>query len=216
MRFVFGIGYLYIMFISIRASIQKYNIWKIFGENEYLKESIMFASIAVIATVIVILFFVFVVKFANKKDKKSSEWFELELSKYGILLKNIKDKLQGVQNGDYLVLTNDNRLFVLNNKNKHSEEIKFNEILDVKLDAVVSEKNRMQIIALTPTFNKHSILHAIDFKLVTELQTYTIRYEPSGAYPDGKPVKNITLQQDDMNRFKLLLEREIEKLKNVN
>lgn len=216
MRFIFGIGYLYIMFITIKASIQKYNVWKIFGESEYLKESIMFASIAIIATIIMIAFYVVILKIANKKDNKSKEWFELELSKYNITLNDIKDKLQGVQNGDYLVLTNSNKLFVLNNKNKQSKEIKLNEILDIKIDAVVSEKNRMQIIALTPTFNKHSILLAIDFKLTTESQTYTLRYEPCGLYPDGKPVKTITLQQDDMNRFKLLLEREIENLKNVN
>ena len=78
----------------------------------------------------------------------------------------------------------------------------------------------MKLISILPTFNKHTTLEDCTLKLIMEDKTHEFYYKP-GIPSDGCLQQNCITQQRDavtesMERMKLLIEREMEKLNKTN
>jgi len=84
----------------------------------------------------------------------------------------------------------------------------------------IKEKNKMKLISIVPTFNKHTKLEDCTLKLIMDNITHEFYYKP-GIPSDGCIQQNCITQQistviESMERMKLLIEREMKNLNKTN
>lgn len=212
---IIALVYLFFIFINIKISFENYSLWLIYHESFRLHDCILFGIIAFILILAPII--CGIIKYiTNDKIRENNEWLKREFYKYNITTNNIKDKLQGMENGDYLIITKDKRLFIFNNYYKKSREIDLKSILKIDVNAKINEKNAMKVISLTPTFNRYTTVIGLEFKVITETETHIINCIDKGFHPDKTPAKLYSIQKDNLERFKLLLEKEIKSLNTIN
>lgn len=153
-------------------------------------------------------------EYCNKLDK-----FEEQLTENNIV-NNIKCKVLGNRFTYGLVYTNNNELYLISKSQNVLERIDFNSVLDVKVEYNIKEKNKMKLISIVPTFNKHTKLKDCTLKLIMDNITHEFYYKP-GIPSDGCIQQNCITQQistviESMERMKLLIEREMKNLNKAN
>ncbi|MCW0695404.1 SHOCT domain-containing protein [Clostridioides difficile] len=123
-----------------------------------------------------------------------------------------KDAFEGNEGSRDIILTSDNRL-VFKARNRSSVLIKkLDDLLQIKLDIQIREKNVMKVISILPTYDKHTMVEKISLKFIFANST-----EEIFIIPEYKNITNPIIQYDidEMERFKLVVENEVEKFKNA-
>lgn len=123
-----------------------------------------------------------------------------------------KDAFEGNEGSRDIILTSDNRL-VFKARNRSSVLIKkLDDLLQIKLDIQIREKNVMKVISILPTYDKHTMVEKISLKFIFANST-----EEIFIIPEYKNITNPIIQYDidEMERFKLVVENEVEKFKNT-
>lgn len=181
--------------------------------------------IGLILSCALILFVAFA---TNNNSKENGEIinYEGELSEFdkkiidNNISNNIKCKVLGNRFTYSLAYTNNDKLYLVSKSKNMLKELDFNDVLDVNVEYNIKEKNKMKLISIVPTFNKHTTLESCTLKLILDDGTHEFYYKP-GIPSDGGLQQNcITQQRDDviesMERMKLLIEREIKNLNKTN
>ena len=150
-----------------------------------------------------------------REYKAKIKEFEDKTVEYNIV-NNIKCRVSGTNLGSSLVLTNDNKLYLVSRADFILKPIDIEKVLDVKVEYNISEKNKMKLISIRPTFNKHTKFESCTLKLMLEDRTINIYYFPNcpsdGCLELDAFDQNKYQAMDSMERMKLLIERELKKI----
>lgn len=103
-----------------------------------------------------------------------------------------------------LLYLNDNRLFYINKTEKILYQIHLDKILKIETTVAVQEKTKKEILTLTPTFFTQQTILNYGIKIITETETTVLTFAP---YYENK---------EFLERFKLILERDMKNLKESN
>lgn len=190
-------------------------------DSEYSFFLILIIGIAIF------IFFNFIFKCVKEKEKEEEDKRRLEriraeveeernrpkdapLTTRQIISKAVdlsKEFFEGNRGSRDVILTSDNRL-VFKARDRSSVLIKqLDDLLQVKFDMQIREKNIMKIISIVPTYDKHTIVEKMSLKFIFMNST-----EEIFIIPEDKNITNPIIQYDidEMERFKLV----VEKLKN--
>lgn len=152
----------------------------------------------------------------NEKQKVEKEVVR-ETSKLNLLsIPDSKFELYGNIGSNHAMLSTNNELYILNNECTGYDKINYLDILDVKMDLHVTERNTRRIIAFTSTYDRKSQINKIELKIITGYKTYTIYYTPCANTPKGYYHGTLGDKINDTERFKLIIENEINKIKTNN
>lgn len=142
---------------------------------------------------------------ANERNKI----YEDGIIKYGL---DDNVKLEVYDKEYKLVLNGNNELFHLSYWfNKKVSKINLEDILDVKFNISVKEQNKMKVVSLVPTFNKKTKFEYAVFEILTVDEDYCVQID-NNTYNSVK----ISQMLKDMERMKLLIEREMKNLNKSN
>lgn len=198
-------------------------------ENEYSFFLILIIGIAIF------IFLNFIFKCVKEKEKKEEDEkrtarirAEVEeernrpkdapLTNSQIRFKAIdlsKCTLEGNRGSRDVILTSDNRLVFMTRGSNDVLVKKLDDLLQVKFDMQIREKNIMKIISIVPTYDKHTIVEKMSLKFIFMNST-----EEIFIIPENKNITNPIIQYDidEMERFKLATEKlknEYDKSKNT-
>lgn len=115
-----------------------------------------------------------------------------------------------------LIYTKDDFIYILNKGSRLEKKILKKDILDISLEIYSMEKNVKRLIALTSTFDKTTNIVGVEMKIITTEDTYTIPLVVNNRNADNIQFFNKKELIDNANRYKLLIERDIENIKNEN
>lgn len=135
----------------------------------------------------------------NKRKSRQSNLKKLNIPKG-------KMSIYGTIGGNHLVLMQDDSLYLINKNEQFYDKIKPSQVLDMKIDVHVQEKNVRRIISWTPTFDKKTKIDKVEFKIITDRKTYNIYYIPGTITPRGRYNGSVDEMIDYMNRCKLIIE----------
>lgn len=117
-----------------------------------------------------------------------------------------KMSIYGTIGSNHLVLSNNDELYLINKNEQFYDKVKTSQVLDMKINIHVNERNVRRIISWTPTFDRKTKIEKIEFKITTERKTYTIYYTLGTITPKGRYNGSMEEMIDYMNRCKLLIE----------
>ncbi|MCC0726388.1 hypothetical protein KGF51_08185 [Clostridioides sp. ZZV14-6045] len=185
--------------------------------------------------IVIFIFFNFIFKCAKEKekeeeDKRTIERIRAEVeeernrpkdappTKSQIIFKAIdlsKCILEGNSWSRDVILTSDNKLVFMTRGSNGVFVKKLDDLLQVKFDMQIREKNIMKIISIVPTYDKHTIVEKMSLKFIFMNST-----EEIFIIPEDKNITNPLVQYkiDEMERFKLATEKlknEYDKSKNT-
>lgn len=185
--------------------------------------------------IVIFIFFNFIFKCAKEKekeeeDKRTIERIRAEVeeeknrpkdappTKSQIRFKAIdlsKCILEGNSWSRDVILTSDNKLVFMTRGSNDVFVKKLDDLLQVKFDMQIREKNIMKIISIVPTYDKHTIVEKMSLKFIFMNST-----EEIFIIPEDKNITNPLVQYkiDEMERFKLATEKlknEYDKSKNT-
>lgn len=130
----------------------------------------------------------------------NSNWRDSRLTLHGVRKGgNLKFSLKSSSNNNEVVYTTGKRLFYLEYPNS-VEEIRLEDVLQIDVEVLVTERNRQKIVALTTTFNNIQSINAVILKIITDSNIYQI-----GLDRNREAI-------DKANQFKLTVERDLKTL----
>lgn len=123
-----------------------------------------------------------------------------------------KCKAFGNSNSDSVILSNNGKISIIHAGFKTASKKNIEDLISIKFNMQVSEKNKMRIISVVPTYDKYTFVEKIYLTLTFELNSYEIFY-----IPQYKNINNADIQEKikEMERFKLVVENEATKFKNA-
>ena len=152
----------------------------------------------------------------RKKEKKNivdtSNSTSERISK--LQIPNERFSLYGNIGSNHAILSDKDELFIISSDCSNYDKINYSDILDVKMDIHIEEKNSRRIIAFTSTYDKSVKINRVDLKIITGYKTYTIYYTPGANTPKGFYNGSLGNKIDDTERFKLLIESKMNKIVN--
>ena len=161
------------------------------------------------------VYFMFLVN-RDKVRKESKDWFEeklksLELEKdsSSFMLNNSTNNLTA---RNFLIYTSSDVIYVVNKIYQSIVAINKADILSVELDVYSTEKNVRRLVALTSTYDKRVNLTGIELRITTTKVTHIIQCMVDGKDSNTIPVFDKRGLLDEVNRCKLIIERDIENL----
>ncbi|MGI4915762.1 SHOCT domain-containing protein [Clostridioides difficile] len=118
----------------------------------------------------------------------------------------------GNSNSDSVILSNNGKISIIHAGFKTAVKKNIEDLVSIKFNMQVSEKNQMRIISIVPTYDKYTFVEKIYLTLIFELNTYEVFY-----IPEYKNINNADIQEKikEMERFKLVVENEAAKFKNA-
>ncbi|EMJ5874152.1 SHOCT domain-containing protein [Clostridioides difficile] len=118
----------------------------------------------------------------------------------------------GNSNSDSVILSNNGKISIIHAGFKTAVKKNIEDLVSIKFNMRVSEKNQMRIISIVPTYDKYTFVEKIYLTLIFELNTYEVFY-----IPEHKNINNADIQEKikEMERFKLVVENEAAKFKNA-
>ncbi|HFL2524706.1 TPA: SHOCT domain-containing protein [Clostridioides difficile] len=118
----------------------------------------------------------------------------------------------GNSNSDSVILSNNGKISIIHAGFKTAVKKNIEDLVSIKFNMQVSEKNQMRIISIVPTYDKYTFVEKIYLTLIFELNTYEVFY-----IPEHKNINNADIQEKikEMERFKLVVENEAAKFKNA-
>lgn len=117
---------------------------------------------------------------------------------------------------EVLVYSSNNYIYIFNKINKLVKQINKEDILGVELDIYTTEKNVKRLIALTSTFDKHTRVSSVVFRLITRDSTHEFDCYYEGKNAMGEYISNVYDMINDLKRYKLLLDEDIKQFNNAN
>lgn len=134
------------------------------------------------------------------------------------ILDNVKCKVLGNRFTYGLVYTNNDELYIISKSKCMLEKIDFEDILDIKIEYNIKEKNKMKLISVVPTFDRHTRLQKCVLKLMLDNKTHEFQFKP-GVPSDGcithEPINQRSSDVvDSMERMKLLIKRKLNTVNN--
>lgn len=152
----------------------------------------------------------------NKSIKENNEWLK-RMIKENEIDENSQEIFTFAPSEfyDFMFYTNQDYIWIVNKYTKMFDKVMKKDILDVEVNVYSIEKNVKKLIALTSTYNKSTIVSDIDFKIVTKNKTYNIPCMRQGKDSFGR-ILNKQIALDDVNRYKLILEKDIKKINSLN
>ena len=118
----------------------------------------------------------------------------------------------GNSNSDSVILSNNGKISIIHAGFKTAVKKNIEDLVSIKFNMQVSEKNQMRTISIVPTYDKYTFVEKIYLTLIFELNTYEVFY-----IPQYKNINNADIQEKikEMERFKLVVENEAAKFKNA-
>ncbi|MCC0669199.1 SHOCT domain-containing protein [Clostridioides sp. ZZV14-6153] len=118
----------------------------------------------------------------------------------------------GNSGSDSVILSNNGKISIIHAGFKTAAKKNIEDLVSIKFNMQVSEKNQMRIISIVPTYDKYTFVEKIYLTLIFELNTYEVFY-----IPEHKNINNADIQEKikEMERFKLVVENEANKFKNA-
>lgn len=191
-------GCLGIIFILLGCLSFFYAIWSIFTP---------YPTIAVPMILSVIFFIIGGIfdSISNSNQKKEDDEIKKKFNDDFMKNMNVNSiKFQIENNMICIIYTDDKRLFFGNIKNNEINEIPLDKILKIDIQVIVKEKTKQEILTLTPTFHTNKTILSYHFNIITETETINLIVDP-------------TYQNKELlERFKLVLERDIKEIINQN
>lgn len=152
----------------------------------------------------------------DKEEKNRISWFQEKIKELDI--DNINGAKVFFESNFYcfLIYTKSDFIYIVDKGSRRIEKVLKKDILDVDVDVYTSEKNTKRLIALTSTYDKSIRLDSIILKITTENGTYKIPCLLNGK--DGNKVMALNKNSliEEVNRIKLILEKDINKLNTKN
>lgn len=138
----------------------------------------------------------------EKKNKEIKNKFNNDfMKKMNLNTDSIKFEIQQNNNSlEYLIYTNEKRLFFVNITKEQIKELLLNEILKIDIQVTTQEKTKQEILTLTPTFHTQKTILSYHLKIITEKETIIITVAPTYN------------NKELLERFKLVLERDIKEI----
>lgn len=138
----------------------------------------------------------------EKKNKEIKNKFNNDfMKKMNLNTDSIKFEIQQNNNSmEYLIYTNEKRLFFVNITKEQIKELLLNEILKIDIQVITQEKTKQEILTLTPTFHTQRTILSYRLKIITESETTVITVAPTYN------------NKELLERFKLVLERDIKEI----
>ncbi|EGT3961187.1 SHOCT domain-containing protein [Clostridioides difficile] len=182
---------------------------------------IMYALIFILVVVGIFAASVFisnVINDAKEKEARLERIAERNREKTKVekaIQKNIsmaKCQAFGNSNSDSVILSNNGKISIIHAGFKTAVKKNIEDLVSIKFNMQVSEKNQMRIISIVPTYDKYTFVEKIYLTLIFELNTYEVFY-----IPEHKNINNADIQEKikEMERFKLVVENEAAKFKNA-
>ncbi|GAA0701267.1 hypothetical protein GCM10008904_07250 [Paraclostridium ghonii] len=155
--------------------------------------------------------------------EKMREEISPKLEELEIVKENIKSYVSFLDQDGCLIYTKKDKLFLIKNKvgdykNIHIQEICLDDILEVKVDVHIKERNSMKIISIVPTFDKHTIVLKANMIITTLDEVINLTISKSSLFDiekilikDDRYDFNWENKLNELNRLKLLINRKISK-----
>ena len=150
-------------------------------------------------------------------ESKNEEDIRNRVRENRITLDNLKSYMTFNEYDGCLLLNKDNKLFNVrpSNNNMIITEIKFEDILDVKVDIHTKERNSMKVMSIVPTFDKCELIQKINMTITTEDEIYDLnitkdakQYQMHRMYANNEIHKSSWNKKiNELNRLKLLIEK---------
>ncbi|MGL4453545.1 MAG: hypothetical protein ACRDDY_19620 [Clostridium sp.] len=159
--------------------------------------------------------------FSNIKDvnriNQDSGWYVGMLNK----IDNEEEKNSCLTLGqspinDYLVYTNSEHVYFVNQRNREFNKINKRDILNMEVEVYKYERNVKKLVALTSTFNKNVVIGDVVLKITTRQKVCNVYCMINGMDGFNRLFTNRMSPVDDANRIKLMIEDDVKNLKETN